>query len=43
MPLFESAGSKFSSGDYKGMTAFAHLPRKPDYPPYAGKKRGALW
>ena len=32
MPLFESAGRKFSFGDYKGKTVFSRVEREPDEP-----------
>ena len=35
---FESAGRKFSSGDYKGVTVFARIQREPDYPPALAKR-----
>ena len=37
---FDSTGSKFSSGDYEGMTVFARIQREPDYPPPTLAKRG---
>ena len=39
---FDSTGSKFSSGDYEGMTAFARIQREPDYPPLRWQKEGSV-
>ena len=39
---FDSTGRKISSGDYKGVTAFARVQREPDYPPLRWQKEGSV-